>query len=98
MLILIIFYLHITGAVIAFTSRWQEEGWSDGFMVLGFMGLIFAIGWTMVGLVIHFIIPRGIPKVLDSDSLSLLMLTLLEGALYYFYFIKGEKPTEQSAN
>jgi hypothetical protein len=92
MLIIFIFYLHIIGAVIAFTKRWQEEGWVEGVLILCFIGLIFAIGWTIVGFIIHFILPRGIPKVLDSDSLSLLMLTVGESLLYYFFFLRKSKP------
>jgi hypothetical protein len=91
MLILFIFYIHIVGAVIAFTKRWQDEGLGDGILILAFMGLIFAIGWTLVVFVIHFIAPRGIPKILDSDSLSLLLLTIGETTLYYFYFFRKEK-------
>ncbi len=85
MLIVIIFYLHVLAGVLAFTTRWQEEGLHGGFIVLGFMGLIFAVGWTVVGFIMHYIAPSGIPKVIDADSMSLLMLTLLEGAIYYFY-------------
>jgi hypothetical protein len=92
MIIIFIFYVHIVGAVIAFTKRWQEEGWGEGALVLCFIGLIFAIGWTIVGFIIHFILPRGIPKVMDSDSLSLFMLTIGELLLYYFFFFKRGKP------
>jgi hypothetical protein len=91
MLIIFVFYLHITGAVFAFTKRWQEEGWSGGILVLCFIGLIFAIGWTIVGFIIHFILPRGIPKVMDSDSLSLFMLTAGELLLYYLFFFRKSK-------
>jgi predicted cation transporter len=98
MIIVIIFYLHVLAAVLAFTSRWQEEGLHGGFVVLGFMGLIFAVGWTMVGLVMHYIAPRGIPKVIDADSMSLLLLIILEGVIYYFYFFSdGNRKDNQQA-
>ena len=99
MIIVVILYLHILAGVLAFTHRWQDEGLRGGLVVLGFMGLIFAVGWTMVGLFMHYIAPRGIPKVINADSLSLLLLTMLELTVYYFYFFKGEKPDDkQQAN
>jgi len=99
MLIVIIFYLHILSAVLAFTGRWQEDGLNGGFTILGFMGLVFAVGWTIVGLIMRYIAPSGIPKVIDADSMSLLLLTILESVVYYLYFFKGEKPkSEKQAN
>lgn len=95
MIIVIIFYLHIISAVLAFTYRWQEEGTKAGFTLLGFMGLVFAVGWTIVGFIMHFLIPRGIPKVIDADTLSLLLLTILETFVYYFYFFKTDNDTKQ---
>jgi hypothetical protein len=94
MIIVIIFYLHVLAGVLAFTERWQDDGMRGGITVLGFMGLVFAVGWTIVGLFMHFIAPRGIPKVIDADSMSLLLLLMIESAVYYFYFFKGEKPKD----
>jgi len=97
MIIVIIFYLHIMAGVLAFTQRWQDEGLHGGLIVLGFMGLIFAVGWTVVGFVMHYLAPSGIPKVIDADSMSLLLLTMLEGTVYYFYFLKDENADKKSA-
>lgn len=96
MIIVIIFYLHILSAVLAFTYRWQEEGTKAGFIILGFMGLVFAVGWTIVGFIMHFLAPRGIPKVIDADTMSLLLLTILEAFIYYFYFFKEDKAEKQA--
>ena len=91
MIIVIIFYLHILLAVLAFTRRWQEEGLQGGFIILGFIGLIFAVGWTIAGFIIHFVTPRGIPGLIDADTLSLVILSMIEGIFYYFYFFKNEE-------
>ena len=91
MIIVTIFYLHILFAVLAFTHRWQEDGLQGGFIILGFIGLIFAVSWAIAGFIIHFIAPTGIRGVIDADTLSLVILSVIEGVVYYFYFIKDEK-------
>ena len=88
MIIVIIFYLHILFAVLAFTRRWQEEGLQGGFIILGFIFLIFAVGWAIAGFIIHFLAPRGIPGLVNADTLSLVILSMIEGIFYYFYFLK----------
>ena len=91
MIIVIIFYLHILFAVLVFTHRWQEEGLQGGFIVLGFIGLIFAVGWTIAGFIIHFLASDGIPGLIDPDTLSLVILSIIEGLVFYFYFFKDDK-------
>jgi len=91
MIIVIIFYLHILFAVLAFTQRWQEDGLQGGFIILGFIGLIFAVSWAIAGFIIHFVAPHGIHGLINADTLSLVILSAIEGLVYYFYFIKDEK-------
>ena len=95
MVILFIFYLHIAGSIIAFTKNWQDDGLSGGFMVLGFIGLIFAITWTLVSFILHYVAPGGIPKIIDQDTLSVLSLGIVELFIYYFFFFK--KPAHNTS-
>jgi predicted cation transporter len=91
MIIVIIFYLHILFAVLAFTQRWQEEGLQGGFIILGFLGLVFTVSWAVAGFIIHFLAPSGISGLMNADTLSLVILSVIEGTIYYFYFFKDEK-------
>ncbi len=96
MLPLIIFYLHIIGLSAAFTSEYQKEGTSPegtsaGFLTVGFMVLIFSVGWSISSFVLKYIISEaGFGMWLNRDALSLLLLTIGEAFFYYFYF-KDEK-------
>jgi hypothetical protein len=89
MIPVVIFYLHIVGAVTAFTNSWQKHGLSDGLLTLGFIGLIFAVGWTIMSMLVRYIAPQGIGAVLDKDALPLMLLTVAEGIFHYFYY-KGK--------
>jgi len=83
---LFIFYLHTVGAVTLFTVYWQQEGLKGGLAALGFMVLIFSVGWPMATIVLKlFVAPGGFSPWLDRDALSLLLLTAVEtvGAFYY---------------
>jgi hypothetical protein len=49
MIEVLIFHLHIVGVLYAFTKRWQEDGIKEGFLAIGIIGLVFAIGWAITG-------------------------------------------------
>ncbi len=93
MIAIIIFYLHIVGAVVAFTSSYQKDGITDGFMTLAFVAIIFSVGWTIAAFLVRFIAPNeGIALWLDNDMLSLVIVTFLEIIFYSIYF--REKKTQ----
>jgi len=97
MIMVFIFYVHVIGAVAAFTKRWQEEGLGEGILGVAFMALIFSVGWTISTFLLKFIVSeKGFSKVFDRDALSLLVLTIAEIIFYYFYFkdesISPEEP------
>lgn len=87
MVALIIFYLHILGFVTGFTKEYQHEGLSGGFLTLGFMVLIFSVGWSIsTFLVRQALAPAGFGPWLDRDAVSLLLLTAAEAVFYFYYF------------
>ncbi|MBI4535578.1 MAG: hypothetical protein HY708_04815 [Ignavibacteriae bacterium] len=94
MIPILVFYLHIVGVTAAFTKRWQEDGIVEGFLAVFFMALIFFVGWAMSSFIMRLIMDQpGLGFLFDRDAASLLLLTMGEGVLYYFYFRK-EPPAE----
>lgn len=89
MIAIIIFYIHIVGAVYAFSKGYVEHKLVDGFMSLGFVAIIFSVGWTMAGFIVRFFFPeKGFGPWLDNDTISLMLVTIFEAVLYISYFVK----------
>ena len=83
MVILFVFYIHVIAAAVAFTRRWQESDWKEGFLAVGFIVLIFVVGWQMSTFLMKLVTDeKGFGKWLDRDALSLLLLTVMEGVFY----------------
>jgi glucan phosphoethanolaminetransferase (alkaline phosphatase superfamily) len=98
MIPLIVFYLHILAFVAVFTKRYQAESIGEGFLAVFFMGLIFFVGWAMASFIMKLLMPEaGLAPWFDRDAASLLLLTLAEGVLYYFYF-RDEANAETARN
>lgn len=94
MITLFIFYIHTIVAVTAFTRRWQEEGVWEGILAVGFVALIFAVGWSMTTVVVQlFMEKEGFGVWFDRDTAALTLLTLLEGWVYYVLVKRGRKRT-----
>jgi hypothetical protein len=91
MIPLVIFYLHIVLATAAFTKSWQDSGLTDGILTLAFVGLIFVVGWSIASFIIGLCLPREVSAVLNTDSLSLILLASGEACFYYFYFLSHKK-------
>ncbi len=86
MITLFIFYLHTVAAVTLFTATWQEEGLKGGLAAVGFLALIFTVGWPMATIILTlFVPPGGMGPWLDRDTLSLILLTAVEATGYYLY-------------
>ena len=95
-----VFYLHIIGAVYAFSKSYVEHKTADAFMALAFVGVIFSVGWTMAGFIVKFVYPdEGFGAFLDPDTVSLMLVTVFEAILYGTYFWKQQKSgsAEQAA-
>ena len=89
MIAIIVFYIHIIGAVYAFSKGYVEHKLVDAFMSLGFVAIIFSVGWTMAGFIVRFFFPeKGFGPWLDNDTISLLLVTIFEAILYITYFVK----------
>ncbi len=87
MIPLLVFYLHTVAFVAIFTRRYQAEGIGEGFLAVFFMALIFFVGWAMASFVMKLVMPpEGFVVWFDRDAASLLLLTVAESVLYYFYF------------
>ena len=90
---LLVFYVHIVAVVSMFTKRWQEEGLSEGFLVVFFMALIFFVGWSISTFLMKLLMEKeGLGMFFDRDAASLLFLTVGESVLYYFYLRDEHKP------
>jgi hypothetical protein len=87
MIPLLVFYLHVVGIAAMFTRHWQEEGWTGGVLAALFMLVVFFVGWSISSFLMKLILEeQGFGWYLDRDAASLLLLTLGELVLYYFYF------------
>ena len=84
---LIVFYLHVVALTAIFTKRFQDENVAEGFLAIFFMGLIFFVGWAMASFIMKLVMmPEGFGPWFNRDAASLVLLTVAEGVLYYFYF------------
>lgn len=91
MITLFIFYLHTIAAAALFTVYWQDEGLKGGVVAVGFLLLIFSAGWPMCTIVLNlFFQPSGLGPWLDRDTLSLLMLTLIEATASALYLSRRQ--------
>jgi hypothetical protein len=92
MIPLIIFYVHIVGICAAFTSEYQKEGIGSAFLSVGFVVLIFSVGWTISTFVLKYMMSEaGFGLWLNRDAISLLLLTIGEAIFYYNYFNEESK-------
>jgi len=82
-----IFFLHFIFAIIIFTKKWQDDGLSAAFINLVFIGIIFAVGWTITGMISKLIMdPKGLGIYFDRDTFSLTLLTVSEFFFYKVYY------------
>jgi hypothetical protein len=93
---LIVFYLHIVGVSAAFTSEYQKDGVGAGFLNVGFVVLIFSVGWSITTFLLKYLIAeQGLGLWLNRDAMSLLLLTAGEGVFYYMYFSEPSTASEK---
>ncbi|HXG00283.1 MAG TPA: hypothetical protein VNL69_05825 [Bacteroidota bacterium] len=96
MIPLLVFYLHIVAAAAIFTKRYQEEGVGEGLLAVFFMALIFFVGWAMASFIVRLVLPpEGFGPWFTRDAGALVLLTLGESVLYYFYF-RDPGPREET--
>jgi len=96
MVALVVFYLHTVAAATAFTKRWQESGWGEGILSIGFVALIFSVGWSITTVIARSVMdPPGFGKWFDRDAFALALLTVLEAGFYYLQAMRRRKRIEE---
>ena len=79
MITLFIFYAHVIAAVTLYTKRWQEANWKEGLLAVGFLLLVFSVGWSISTFIMKLLVgEKGFAVWLDRDTLSLLLLAVME--------------------
>ncbi|MDY0083958.1 MAG: hypothetical protein RBR74_12310 [Ignavibacteriaceae bacterium] len=87
-----IFFIHLIFALVIFTKKWQDDNLASGLQNLAFIGIFFAVGWSITGLIAKLIMDQeGLGIQFDRDTFSLTLLTLIEFFFYKFYY--KEEPT-----
>lgn len=82
-----IFFLHFLFALIIFTYKWQNEGLNSALLNLGFILILFAVGWAITGMIVKiFMEPEGLGIYFSRDTASLTLLTVIEIFFYKFYY------------
>lgn len=91
MIELIIFHLHILGALYAFTKNWQKDSIKSGILAVLLIALLFVIGWALTGTVARLIYPDSWNTMyFNQDSLSLVLLLIPEYFFFKVYFLKDD--------
>jgi hypothetical protein len=101
-----IFFLHACAAIYAFTTRRREGGFSEGLLAVAFLGIIFAVGWTISTVVTNLLFtPEFFIKWYyhQTDSLFLrtlrkeinrdtisLLLLTFGEVGFYYFFLKAK--------
>lgn len=87
MITAIIFFLHFIFILIIYTKKWQEEGVSQAWMNVGLIVILFAVGWTITGVISKLLMDQeGLGIQFDRDTFSLTLLTILEIFFYKIYY------------
>ena len=87
MITAIIFFVHFIFGLIIFTKKWQDEGITSAWMNVGLIIILFAVGWTMTGLIAKLLLEqKGFGIYFDRDTFSLTLLSIIEVFFYKFYY------------
>ncbi|HZY09530.1 MAG TPA: hypothetical protein VFF29_00095 [Bacteroidota bacterium] len=75
-----------------YTKRWQEDDWKEGLLGVGFLFVIFSVGWSIATVIMKLVInEKGFGEWLNRDTLSLMLLTVMEGVFFYVQLKKRVK-------
>jgi hypothetical protein len=87
MITALIFFIHLIFGLIIFTKKWQDENLSAGFLNITLIGILFAVGWTITGMIAKLVMePKGLGMQFDRDTFALSLLSMVEFFFYKFYF------------
>ncbi len=82
-----IFFVHFIFILLIFTWKWQKDGVSGAIMNVSLILILFAVGWTITGMIAKFIMePQGLGLYYDRDTFSLSLLTIIEFFFYKIYY------------
>lgn len=82
-----IFFLHLIFALVIFTKKWQTENLKSGFLNLALIGILFAVGWSITGVIAKIVMnEKGLGLFFDRDTFSLTLLVIGEFFFYNFYY------------
>lgn len=82
-----IFFAHFIFILLIFTWKWQNDGISGAVMNVSLILILFAVGWTITGMIAKFIMePKGLGLYYDRDTFSLTLLTIIEFFFYKIYY------------
>lgn len=82
-----IFFLHLIFALIVFTKKWQDENISAALLNMGLIGILFAVGWSITGMLAKAIMEtEGFGIYFDRDTFSLVLLCIIEYFFYRMYY------------
>ena len=82
-----IFFIHLIFALVVFTKKWQDDNLASGFQNIALVGILFAVGWTITGIIAKLVMePKGLGMQFDRDTFSLALLTIAEYFFYRFYY------------
>jgi uncharacterized membrane protein YhaH (DUF805 family) len=92
MITLFIFYCHTVAGAAIYTKRWQDADWKEGVMGVAFLALVFSVGWSISTFFVKMVVnERGIAKWLDRDTISLLLLMVIEGIFFYVQILRRRR-------
>ena len=87
MITAIIFFIHFIFILIICTKKWQEEGVSSSLMNAALIIILFAVGWTLTGIISKVLMDQeGFGIYFNRDAFSLTLLTILEYIFYNFFY------------
>jgi hypothetical protein len=82
-----IFFIHLLFALVIFTKKWQTESLKSGFLNLGLIAVLFAVGWSLTGIIAKALMDqKGFGLYFDRDTFSLTLLTIGEFFFYRIYY------------
>lgn len=88
-----IFFAHLFFALYIFTKKWQEESVSVAFQNMALIGILFAVGWAITGMIAKLLMkPEGFGVQFDMDTFSLSLLAIGEFFFYKYYYKESNKP------
>src|SRR5690606_30567925 len=83
----LIFFAHFIFALVIFTKKWQEDNLTSAFLNIGLIGILFAVGWSIAGMLANAIMDqRGFGIYFDRDTFSLTILSIAEYFFYKMYY------------